>query len=113
MRILCYGFLKEINRLPQIGCGTSIPEEPASEIKLICLGIFGGFRSYRLPLRTGELCLQSVGDGAGDIAFDSEDVRKLAIVSLRPHMRVIARVNQLRVYSHAIRSTLDTSFHHM
>ena len=28
-------------------------------------------------------------------------------------MRIRARVDQLRVYSHAIASTLNTSFHHM
>src|SRR6516164_1007272 len=110
MRILCYSFLKEIDGLSQIGAGTFIPEEPAPQTKLIRLGIFGGFRSYRFPLRTGKLCLQSIGDGARDIAFDSEDVRKLPIVSLRPQMRVGARVDQLRVYSNTIAGPLDTSF---
>ena len=108
MRILCYSLLKEIDCLPQIGCSTFIPEEPASQVKFVRRRIFSWFRSYDFPLRIGKLCLQRIGDGAGNIAFNGEDVRKLAIVSPRP--RVIARVDQLRVDSRAIRSTLDTSF---
>src|SRR5215472_14914976 len=113
MRILCYSLLKEIDCLPQIGCSTFIPEEPASQVKFVRRGIFSWFRSYDFPLRTGKLCLQRIGDGAGNLAFNGEEVRKLAIISLRPQVRVIARVDQLRVDSSAIRSTLNTSFHHM
>ena len=52
-----------------------------------------------------------IGDRFRDFALNSENIGQIAIVSLRPEMRIGARIDQLRVYSHAIASTLNTSFH--
>jgi hypothetical protein len=54
-----------------------------------------------------------IGDAFCDLALNSENVGQIAIVILRPEMRVRARVDQLRVYSHAIANALNTSFHDM
>src|SRR6266550_9200511 len=43
-----------------------------------------------------ELRLQLLGDGLGDLALDDEDIGQIAIISLRPNIRVTARVDQLR-----------------
>ena len=46
--------------------------------------------------------LQLLGDRFGDFALDREDVSQIAIVSLGPKMRVVARVDQLRVHPHFV-----------
>src|ERR1041385_6958226 len=93
MRVLCYGLLEEIDRLPQIRPVAFIPEKAASQVNLIRLGTSSGFRSDSFPLRAGKLCLQSLRDRAGNIAFDREDVCQLAIVSLCPKVCIIARID--------------------
>src|SRR5438874_6748708 len=60
-----------------------------------------------------KLRLELISDRFCDLALNSENVGQIAIVSLRPEMRIGARIDQLRVYSHAIASTLNTSFHDM
>jgi hypothetical protein len=65
---------------------------------------------YRLLLVRGELRLQLVGNGFGDLALDGEDIGQIAIVSLRPNIRVTARVDQLRIHPHAIGRALHAPF---
>ena len=60
-----------------------------------------------------ELRLQLIGDGFCDFALNRENISQIAIVSLRPQMRIGARIDQLRVYSHTIANTLDASFHNI
>ena len=54
--------------------------------------------------------MQLIGDGLGDLALDGEDIGQIAIISLRPKMRVGPRVDQLRIYSHTIGRALDAAF---
>ena len=56
----------------------------------------------RLLFRRRKLGLKLIGDGFGDLALNGKDVRKIAIISLRPEMRVVAGIDQLRVHPHAI-----------
>jgi len=60
-----------------------------------------------------ELRLELICDGFCYLALNSEDVGQIAIVSLRPEMRIGACIDQLRIHSHAIANTLNTSFHDM
>ena len=43
--------------------------------------------------------------------MDGEDIGQIAIVALRPQMRVVARVEQLRSYPHFVGRTLHAAFH--
>ncbi len=54
--------------------------------------------------------LQLIGDGSGDVALNGEDIGEIAIVSLRPDMRVGAGINELRIHPHLARDALHTSF---
>ena len=58
------------------------------QIKLMRLGVFGGMGRNRASFRSGELGLKGLGNLGGDIAFDRENIGQLAIISLRPKMRV-------------------------
>src|SRR5204862_6839389 len=69
------------------------------------------FNSTLLAWR--KLGLELIGDGFCDFALNSENVGQSAIVSLRPEMCVGSRIDQLRVYSYAIASTLNASFQDM
>src|SRR5262249_58512522 len=60
-----------------------------------------------------KLGLQLVGDSFGDFALDREDISHVAIIGLRPQVRVIARIDQLRVDAHAIARALNASFYHI
>ena len=58
-----------------------------------------------------EFRLELVGDSFCDFALNGENVGQIAIVSLRPPMRVSTCIDQLRVHSHAVACALNTSFH--
>ena len=65
---------------------------------------------YRLLLVRGELRLQLVGNGFGDLALDGEDIGHIAIVSLRPDMRVFrASISCAFTRTFAARCTLPSS----
>src|SRR5437762_1962345 len=60
-----------------------------------------------------KLCLELVSNRLCDLAFNGEDIREIAIVSLRPKMRVIACIDQLRINAHAIGCALHAALEHM
>ena len=60
-----------------------------------------------------ELRLQLVGDRFRDFTLNRKDVGEIAIVSLRPKMRIVAGVDELRIHSHPTAGTLNTSFYHI
>ena len=45
--------------------------------------------------------------------MDGEDIGQIAIVGLRPQMRVGARVDQLRIHPHFVGRALHTAFEDM
>src|SRR5438477_385874 len=60
-----------------------------------------------------KLCLELVSNRLCDLALNGEDIREIAIVSLRPKMRVIACIDQLRINAHAIGCALHAALEHM
>ena len=84
-----------------------------SAVELKCCYVRGRSLLDRVLLGRRKLGLQLVGDGFGDFALNGEDIRKIAIVSLRPEMRIVARVDQLCVHPHAIGYALHAAFHQM
>jgi hypothetical protein len=60
-----------------------------------------------------KLRLKLVSDRFGDIALYREDVGQIAIVGLRPQMRIGSGINQLRVNPYAITGSLNTSLQYM
>src|SRR4029077_4750588 len=60
-----------------------------------------------------ELGLQLVGNGFGDLALNGKDVCQVTIVSLCPEMRIIAGIDQLSVYTHAIVCSLHAALQQM
>ena len=57
--------------------------------------------------------LQLLSDRFGDFALDSEHVSQIARVGLRPEMRVVPGVDQLRINSNLVCDALDAPFQHM
>src|SRR5438477_7603399 len=56
-----------------------------------------------------EFRLQLVGNAFGNLTLNGEDVSEIAIVSLRPKMRIVAGIDQLRVHAHTIAYALYTA----
>ena len=57
--------------------------------------------------------LQLLRDRFGDFALDSEHVSQIASVGLRPQMRVVTGIDQLRINSNLVRDALNAPFQHM
>ena len=72
----------------------------------------GGFSIAAFLVRR-KLGLQLIGDGFGDLALDGKDIGQIAIVGLRPQMRIGPRVDQLRVHPHLVGRALHAAFEYM
>ena len=72
--------------------GSELPlVRPVSEIRLVCR------QAWHSALgRRSELQFQRSRNRRGDVVLDSEDVRHLAVVTLRPPVRTVSGVNKLR-----------------
>src|SRR5262245_60934469 len=113
-----HGLLQQIGCLKQIGSPISAGKRRQKKIFGVGVEIKGSdIRRWRLfngtLLGWRKLRLQLVGDGFCDLALDRENVCQIAIVRLCPKMRISARIDQLRVYSHTIANALNTPFHNM
>src|SRR5205823_928734 len=113
-----HSLLQQIGRLQQVGSPISTGKRRQKKIFSVRVEIKrSDIRRRRLfdgtLLLWGKLRLELIGDSFCDLALNSENVGQIAIVSLRPEMRIGARIDQLRVYSHAIANTLNTSFQDM
>src|SRR5437762_3422202 len=60
-----------------------------------------------------KLSLELVSNRLCDLALNGEHIREIAIVSLRPKMRVISCIDQLRINAHAIGCALYAALEHM
>ena len=115
-RVTLNCLVKKLNRLPQVLLKSRA--ETCREEKSLGPGVkveggqVGGGRFFdRRFLVRRKLGLQLIGDGFGNLALDGKDIGQIAIISLRPEMRVGPRIDQLRVHPHlfAARCTLPSS----
>ena len=83
-----------------MACGEN---SPGTAVKVECHQISRGRLSI-LSAPLGESFATTDRHGLGDLALNGEDIGQVAIVSLRPQVRVGARVDQLRVHPHALPS---------
>jgi len=67
-------------------------------------------RQNRPSFRAAQSRLQSLGDVGRDIAFDGENIVQLAIVALRPKMRVVPGIDELDMDSHPIAGFAHRAF---
>ena len=74
-------------------------------LKIVCR--FGG---DHLLFVTGQVRLQLVGDGFGDLTLDRKDVGQFAIKGLGPKMGIISCFDQLHVHPHRITALLHAAF---
>ena len=71
-----------------------------------------GCRSRRNgpPFRAAQSGLQRLGDLRGDIAFDGKNIDQLAIVSLRPKMRIVLGVDKSNIDANMVGRFLNRAF---
>ena len=67
----------------------------------------------RIYFTRRKLCLKLISDCLRDLALDGKHIGQIAIIGLRPQMRVITSVDQLCVHADAVRSPLHTPFEQM
>ena len=60
--------------------------------------------------RLGDFSVKLVGDRPCDFTLNRKDIGYIPIVSLRPHVRVGRRLDELRVNSEPIADALDAAF---
>src|SRR6516162_8155301 len=84
-----------------------------AQIKNVRIGVRCWFRfntGFFLWRKRG---LQRVSDHFCNLGFYAENVGQLAVVTLRPEMRIVVGPDQLHVDVHAIAGLLDTAFEYM
>ena len=60
---------------------------------------------------TQEMLRDSLGNGARDLILEREDVGELAVVGLRPDLKAVCGIDQLRRNAHAPAVLTNASFH--
>ena len=82
--------------------GRISPNVPGTQIKIVRSHVAGGLFVHNCFLARRKFGPQLVGDGLSDLALNREHISQFVIVCFRPHVGVIARVDELRIYPHAI-----------
>src|SRR5438128_1894185 len=118
-RVAREGLVKKLHRFKEIlsqarGANIALVEEFfCSKETVVGSYVRGGALADRTLFLWRELGLKLVGDFLGNLALNRENIGKIAIIGLRPKMRIGAGVNELRHYSDAVSRALNTSFQHM
>src|SRR5207248_4304000 len=106
-----HGLVQKINGLQQIRPARRKHcrqvQRLRTTVEIECRDIRGGLALDCGLFAGGKLRLKLIGDSLGDLTLDSEDVSWVAIVCLRPKMRIIVRIDQLGVDPHFATATLD------
>ena len=84
-----------------------------SQIEVVRDEVFSRLRIDNRFLCGRELGLQLLGNGFGDLALDGKDIGQIAIVGLRPEMRIVTRIDELRVNANLARGALHAALQHM
>src|ERR1051326_2462662 len=74
------------------------------------LRIFCRPRGQHMVCSAAYLCLQSVGNLFGNLAFDAKYVRQLAIIGVGPKMSISCRSYELDIDANLLAGLLDASF---
>src|SRR5262249_14586119 len=107
-RVARDGLLKQVNGLEKILPGSGRIKTDAftksfgSHIKIVSDEIGRGGGLDRRLFAWRKLGLKLIRDGSGDLTLYGKHVGEVPVVGLRPQMRVVARIDQLRVDAHAI-----------
>src|ERR1700730_1834784 len=114
MRIACERFVKQGYRLKESLFSTGIRGQlgqlQSLSMKSLCNGVGGGRLCDSCFLAWRHSSLQLVGNRLSNLTLNGEHIREIAIVSLRPKMRIRARVNELGVDPDTVGRALDTTF---
>src|SRR5947209_215323 len=68
-----------------------------------------GLLDYRFFTRR-KFGLKCIGDGFGDLALNSKDVRQITIIGVRPDVSIVAGIDQLGVDPHLTTGALHAAF---
>src|ERR1051326_8645283 len=77
------------------------------------LRIFCRPRGQHMVCSAAYLCLQSVGNLFGNLAFDAKYVRQLAIIGVGPKMSISCRSYELDIDANLLAGLLDASFQYI
>jgi hypothetical protein len=114
LRVAFGGLVEQIHRLKEAFRGGWIRvvtfHLASLLIQLECEHVFGGRLRDPSVFLGGNPGAELVGDSLRDLALNSEDVSQVAVVGLRPEMRVGPPVDQLRAHPHFASYALDTPF---
>ena len=81
-----------------------------AQIEIIGFQISGWLCCDRRIFPRRKPSVKLLGDGARDLALNRESIGQSSVVNFRPHMRILARVNQLRAYTHFVAGALHAAF---
>src|SRR6185503_20681270 len=80
------------------------------QIELVGFYVVGLTVGESSILRGGQLELEAIGDGAGDLVLNCEHVLELAVVTLGPDVITVADVDELRRDTHPVPGATHASF---
>ena len=118
VRIALSGLFEQFH-CPIAGLFLRPPNRPVDvavlRLSIISIGHRIGGRLFRDRglFRRREPGPKLIGDPLRDLSLDREYVCDIAVVMFSPEMRIVARVDQLRVHPNLPASALDTAFYHM
>ena len=118
-RVAREGLVKKLHRFKEIisqARGVNVAVVNAffcSQEEIVGSEVRGGTLADRTLFLWRELSLKLVGYFLGDLALNRENIGEIAIIGLRPKMRISAGVNELRHYPNAVRRALNASFQDM
>ncbi len=110
MWIFRYSLLEKSDGLGEARLVHMSGQSVSAKIKIVRAQISRRRRLQPPRLSWREFYPQGISDLLCQLAFQIQNISQIALVALRPEMRVTLRINQLHVDQHLLTSFLHTAF---
>ena len=86
---------------------------PAAQITVICADIAGTDVSRRIYATDRKRHFERFNNRLRDFILDCEYVGQLPVIGIRPKMRILGYIDQLRCHAYGVTGFPDATFQHM
>ena len=111
-RVLCDRLLKVVLRSAEPFWRTPVQMVSAFQIQVVGVNVDRSTLRDRLSDAPDESQFELLVNGARDIVMNLEDVFQYTVVTLRPHMVAIGRIDELSVDAESVACLADAPFEH-
>ena len=118
LRITRYRLVQQINSLQQILSGSGGEtcrknESLGATVEIERCDVRRERLLDRALFTRRKFCLELVGYSLRDLALNCKHVCEIAIIGLRPEVRIVARIDELRRHSYSVSRALNAPFEHV